>query len=96
MLRSLFDELGGLDERFTSPEGDLVNFIDIGVFWSFRGFSWSSRWGPESIRSWRVQIGRAEPFLDAYPRFWPRNGYLGPCLHFKRRDWAAPVTCAVA
>ena len=26
MLRSLFDELGGLDERFTSPEGDLVNF----------------------------------------------------------------------
>ena len=26
MLRALFDELGGLDERFTSPEGDLVNF----------------------------------------------------------------------
>ena len=25
MLRSLFDELVGLDERFTSPEGDRVN-----------------------------------------------------------------------
>ena len=28
MLRSLFDELGGLDERFNSPEGDLVN-VDL-------------------------------------------------------------------
>ena len=24
-LRSLFDELGGLDECFTSPDGDRVN-----------------------------------------------------------------------
>ena len=64
-LRSLFDELVGLDERFTSPEGGLWNSIDIGVFWSFRGFKDLLLCHPDPLFSQAVPLMVLES--PAYP-----------------------------
>ena len=65
MLRSLVDELDGLDECFTSPEGDRVMSIDIGVFWSFRGFKGLLLCHPDPLFSQAVPLMVLES--PAYP-----------------------------
>ncbi|WP_255347507.1 sulfotransferase [Synechococcus sp. KORDI-100] len=93
MPRQLFDELGGLDERFTSPGGGLVNLDfyqralalpDVQLVTLLGEASFHQVHGGVSTGTenrWREMCDEYQRIrgmvFDPYPRPWPRSDYLG-------------------
>ena len=93
MPRQLFDELGGLDERFTSPGGGLVNLDfyqralalpDVQLVTLLGEASFHQVHGGVSTgveNRWQQMCDEYQRIrgipFDPYPKPWPRSDYLG-------------------